>query len=435
MNLLKSASPVHTHTLEERSAPASEAAYASPIHGQDVSDSASELEASHISDASQPAAPTASKQPTPDDHEEEHDPHFTGDLMENQRREVKSHTFDSQDENMRAQNSLLPESFYRTFYETSATLSRYVTVNTHVKHRKRKDLKMDDHNAFQAVAVFSLDQNMFLEEIERHLVWNQKKIPSAYISVFNGIGHAERQANFHYERSQRIGQRVSIAKMHTKGLVPATIRAECETTVKVFTKSLVLGESVKIKKYSRHVDIPVWIHQKAMDRYYRTITPEQLKKSGADMWISITELRKSNLKVAEPKFNKSRDVICAQGHDYEWLCCGGILESRVTGVWPWDGKQSHMIDPGYPVRSVEHSGQPWVWDWNKKMWLPDLFSASAAQGECFNTKRQRTNHEPADDKNKKTAVCECSKARPLLSMSNIQSDDSEPIYPGPTTKL
>ena len=177
--------------------------------------------------------------------------------------------------------------------------------------------------------------------------------------------------------------------MHTKGLVPATIRGLCETTVKVFIRTSVLGESVKIKRYSRYVDIPVWIHKKSMDEYGRIITPEQLKKSGADMWMSITELRKSNLKIGGPKFSKTRDVICAQGHDYEWLCCGGILESRVTGVWPWDGKQSHMIDPGYPIRSVEHSGQPWVWDWNKKMWLPDLFSVSAAQDECSKTKRQR----------------------------------------------
>ncbi|KAF5853388.1 hypothetical protein GGP41_001953 [Bipolaris sorokiniana] len=244
---------------------------------------------------------------------------------------------------------------------------------------------------------------MFQEEIERHLVWNQKKIPSAYISVFNDIGHTERRANFHYDRSQRIGQRVSIARIHTKGLIPATIRGLCETTVKVFTKIPPLGERVKIKKYSRQVDIPVWIHKKAMDRYGRTITPEQLKKSGADMWMSITEIRKSNLKVAGPKFTKTRDVICAKGHDYEWLCCGGILNSRVTGVWPWDGKQSHMIDSGSPIQSIEHSGQPWVWDWNKKMWLPDLFSASgaAAQSEGSNTKRQRTDDETTYDKNKK----------------------------------
>lgn len=72
---------------------------------------------------------------------------------------------------------------------------------------------MDDHNAFQAVAVFSLDQNMFLEEIERHLVWNQKKIPSAYISVFNGIGKYHAQASIsgkpkltHSKTMQRDGQ-------------------------------------------------------------------------------------------------------------------------------------------------------------------------------------------------------------------------------------
>ncbi|KAH7562663.1 hypothetical protein BM1_02183 [Bipolaris maydis] len=420
MDLSKSASPAHTKTLEEISTPASEATCASPIHGQDVFDLDAEPKASHVLDAYQPAVHTASKQSTPDDddddHEEEQESHFTGDLAENQRREVKSRflgtieiTFDSQDENMRAQCSLLPKSFYRTFYETSATLSRYVTVDTHVKHRERKDLKMDDCNAFQAVAVFSLDQNMFLEDIERHLVWNQKKIPSPFISVFNGIDHAERRAKFHYDTSKRIGQ-----------------RAKCQTTVKVFTKNFVLGESVDIKNYCRKVKIPVWIHKKAMDQYGRTITPEQLKKSGADMWMSITELRISNLKVAGPKFSKTRDVICAKGHNYEWLCCGGILESRVTGVWPWDGKQSHMIHPGYSIQSTKQSGQPWVWDWKKKMWLPDLFSASVAQSEGRGTKRQCTNDELAEDKKKaKTTACECSKTRPLLSVSAVHTIWSE----------
>lgn len=96
MDLPKSASPAHTNTLEETSTPVSEATCASPIHGQDVSDLEAESEASQLIDDSQPAAHTASNQPTPDDddddddHEEEQDSYFTGDLAENQRREVKS---------------------------------------------------------------------------------------------------------------------------------------------------------------------------------------------------------------------------------------------------------------------------------------------------------------------------------------------------------
>ncbi|KAJ6268273.1 hypothetical protein PSV08DRAFT_353927 [Bipolaris maydis] len=48
-------------------------------------------------------------------------------------------------------------------------------------------------------------------------------------------------------------------------------------------------------------------------------------------------------------------------------------------------------------------GQPWVWDWKKKMWLPDLFSASVAQSEGRGTKCQCTNDELAKDKNKAKA--------------------------------
>lgn len=54
---------------------------------------------------------------------------------------------------------------------------------------------------------------MFQEEIERHLVWNQKKIPSAYISVFNDIGTCHTQASAsdepeltHFQAIQRDGR-------------------------------------------------------------------------------------------------------------------------------------------------------------------------------------------------------------------------------------
>lgn len=96
-------------------------------------------------------------------------------------------TFDTQDENMRARNKLLPKRFYWTFYETSANLSSYVTDHTHVKHRSRKNLKIDCRNAFQAIGEFSIRRSMGQETIKRHLVWNRKKVPSAYIPVFNSF--------------------------------------------------------------------------------------------------------------------------------------------------------------------------------------------------------------------------------------------------------
>ncbi|KAF1936911.1 hypothetical protein EJ02DRAFT_69741 [Clathrospora elynae] len=69
---------------------------------------------------------------------------------------------------MRARNGLLPLRFYGTFYETSAMLSRYVTIDTQVKYRKRKDLKTKDSAAFPSVAEFDVPECLTKEGIELH---------------------------------------------------------------------------------------------------------------------------------------------------------------------------------------------------------------------------------------------------------------------------
>jgi predicted transcriptional regulator len=82
---------------------------------------------------------------------------------------------------------MLPTSFYRTFYETSVTLSSRVSKDTHVKHRERQDLKITKGNAFQAVGRVVLERDLTKQRIERHLVWNKKRGPSTWISVFNAL--------------------------------------------------------------------------------------------------------------------------------------------------------------------------------------------------------------------------------------------------------
>ncbi|KAG9195627.1 hypothetical protein G6011_00748 [Alternaria panax] len=321
---------------------------------------------------------------------------FGGKLESNQRRVIVSKlldpihiTFGNQEELIRARNKLLPKHFYRTFYETSATLSKYVSIDTHVKHRMPKLLKIKDEEAFQPVAEFTIHEFLNRGGIERHLVWNQKKDPSGYISVFNDLVPAKRRADFHYDQSQRIGQRVSIACINTNGLIPATVHAKCESEIQILLKRRLSGEVIqKRKTIYRDVDIPVWIHQKARDQYGATITLEQLEDSNADMWISITEIRKSNLKEDGPLGSIKRDSICAKGHDCEWLCCGPISDSRTVDVWPWDGKHFHTTDAGCPIRSFENSGQPWIWEKMKKMWIPDWIRKSTVMDQTGNKRRQ-----------------------------------------------
>jgi hypothetical protein len=115
-----------------------------------------------------------------------------------------------------------------------------------------------------------------------------------------------------------------------------------------------------------------------------------------------------------------RDSICAKGHDYEWLCCGSIPDSNILGVFPWDGKQLHFQDPGYPIRSFENSGQPWVWNWSEKMWLPDYHGILSITTQTNSTghKRKRGNDDASGTQLHKR-----------LSLSAITSVETLPLLP------
>jgi hypothetical protein len=81
----------------------------------------------------------------------------------------------------------VPDSFLRTGYETSITLSDYTSKDTHAKHREEPHLRITSGNAFQAIAKFTLPGDLNRERIERHLIWNKKMNPSCYISAFNRL--------------------------------------------------------------------------------------------------------------------------------------------------------------------------------------------------------------------------------------------------------
>jgi hypothetical protein len=177
----------------------------------------------------------------------------------------------------------------------------------------------------------------------------------------------------------------------------------------------------------RDVDIPVWIHKKARDQYGPTITSDQLKASGADMWTSITEIRGSNLKEEGPFGSVRRDSICAKGHIYEWLSCGPISDSRIVDIWPWDGKRLHTVNSGRQIRSLANSGQPWIWNKVKKMWVPDWVQRSATTHEAQGAGKKREHENDGDDSRKRSRTCECKKTRSPLSMSTITFKETRPL--------
>ena len=165
--------------------------------------------------------------------------------------------------------------------------------------------------------------------------------------------------------------RVSIARIETSGLIAATVRAQMATTVTVTTKKPLRLEPDDVKKATKihNITIPVWIRDKAVPKDRSAITPQQLEASGADMWLSITEIRMSDLKLVLPQIRYC-DTIAAKGHDYEWLACGFISKSTITHVMPWDGVRLHVIKDARIIHSI-NSPDPWVFDTSSRMWRYD----------------------------------------------------------------
>jgi hypothetical protein len=188
-----------------------------------------------------------------------------------------------------------------------------------------------------------------------------------------------RRARFHYDTSKRIGHRVFISKINNVGLVAATVSARCKTTVRIIKKERFKPDVIESVEHFFDVDIPVWIRDPRAPKDRSNLTVEQFEKLGADMWISITELRTSNLSNGpKSRVKASRDYICAQGHDYEWLCCGPIAKSFIMNVMPFDGKELYKKQTTKIIRSLD-STEPWVWSWDEKRWVLDAALINIAE--------------------------------------------------------
>ncbi|KAJ8109762.1 hypothetical protein OPT61_g7220 [Boeremia exigua] len=263
-------------------------------------------------------------------------------------------------------SSMLPLNMYRTFYENSATLSSRVSKDTHVRHRENEQLRLQDDNAFQTVGEVNLEVNLTKEGIQRHLVWNKKKSPSGWISMFEGKSHSERRARFHYKDSQKIGQRVTIAEISTGDLIPATVHGTCRTHWEIPTRDKYFAKTLHYSVTTRHIDMPVWVHRSARPADGSSVTLEQFKRSGAELFVSIKELRMSNV-VRGPNNHSRRRTITADGHNYEWLALGRIPESRIEKVIPFDGTTFHDVKPSGTVRS-EDATDDWIYDFDMETW-------------------------------------------------------------------
>jgi hypothetical protein len=145
------------------------------------------------------------------------------------------------------------------------------------------------------------------------------------------------------------------------------------------------GEELKPKKKTtstHNTEIPIWIRQHDVPEDRSDIPLDQLTETDADIWLSITELRRSDIEVS-----------CSKSHDFEWLACGAIPTRVVTKVMPFDGRKLHGGPSGNPVK-VYDGQNPWVFDWVTWMWRLEEDMNAAANA--------RKNRHSANDNDEET---------------------------------
>jgi hypothetical protein len=198
--------------------------------------------------------------------------------------------------------------------------------------------------------------------------------------------------------------------------------------VEIKTKHKLNPQTLSSRDYYFDVDIPVWIRDPRRPEDRTDLTVEALNELGADMWISITEIRESNLKDGpKSRVKYNRDCICSKGHTYEWLACGAIPESRVMRVMPYDGKTLYEEETTKIIRSL-HSTEPWVWSWGKKMWVLDARLTAIAEWrdmELHQVHEKRKHSSDGDageelEPSKRPRVIELAIVRPYFKLSASQ---------------
>ncbi|OAL48615.1 hypothetical protein IQ07DRAFT_645398 [Pyrenochaeta sp. DS3sAY3a] len=295
----------------------------------------------------------------------------------------------------------LPEFLYRTTHESSGTLCSRISEHNHSRHRENEALKLRKRNAFQAMGKVRPRRDLTRMRIERHLIWNQKRDLSSWISVFDDLAPAEKRADFHSNKSAIVAHRVSIAKIKTAGLVAATISADCITrrnvTIKKPQPFLGLPLVIDVTQSAttkRRVHMPIYVNEETIPTDRSPIHLDQmLKKPGAEIWVSTTQLENSDVMRQPRRHGRNVRVIGMPGQEYEWLTLGHIKESRIEYMMPYDGEMLHVRRGPKTVFS-RHSHDDWVWDWdlNKGAWVQDkvLFALAKEQDQKEKSSRIQT---------------------------------------------
>jgi hypothetical protein len=169
-------------------------------------------------------------------------------------------------------------------------------------------------------------------------------------------------------------------------LIAGTLRGE-EQVVEAFYAE---GSLTKLKEAveTRSVRIPVWIRKTARpDPLTKSITIQEFYNSGADMYVSVPELRVSDIVVR-----------ASPNRDNEWLSCGPVPMSAIGRVMPFDGRTVHR-EKSRDIIQSRQSIETYVFDWQKRMWRhnPDMSDISHFRLELVGDKRKLRKEENIDE--------------------------------------
>jgi hypothetical protein len=163
---------------------------------------------------------------------------------------------------------------------------------------------------------------------------------------------------------------------------------------------------------TRPVSVPVWVRSTARPADGSTITIQQFLDSHADMYVSVAELRLSDLVVRG-----------SAKRDHEWLSCGPVPMSSITRVMPYDGRIVHK-EKGNSIVQSRQSIDTYISDWSESKWKhnPDTSDISKFRNELIGDKRKRTEEE--ENVEKILGIMRCYMLRALDDDTTSNSSES-----------
>jgi hypothetical protein len=266
----------------------------------------------------------------------------------------------------------LPDSLYRTAYERSWTLSSHVEKGDLPTHKKLPFLRFNSGNAFQNMEEFVAAKDLNPLRIIRQTRPKKAKNPTGYISTFNTLGilfvrhfaafglrdtaAAKEMADKRAKKASPRGRRIYIAKIRSDHLVPVVIKGPLKYSEAHFAKDKLRITKTNIT--SLDAEIPAWIPRSATPKDKSPISVDKYAGDGGELWLSIAELKTSNL------------AIELEGHNDEWMSCGPIKETSVQEVMPYDGDTVHSEASMSPDKEIVSlmSTTRFVWNQVAKMW-------------------------------------------------------------------